>query len=532
MVPGSGQLASVTPPGTAMQLELDFLPETEQPLPADPSTDADLGRFIRAQMAYGSVRERQGAAHRFALTRGALVTLTSALRKQAEARQPAAMIEILALLSGIPPADAGSIGLLVGSPGTRPPVNVDLRGGQLHTDLSQIALGQAVQPPENGTALPASHILIKPLPTFWVAAAREAAARQPDATCAGELFPNAFAHPGIPVPHPGSQTDGRLRSTHARARAGLSVLSLTLGLDNYDAALVTSDFSLIDKSRLFYVRSDPIRIVEGCRAVYDALGWGPPASLEVPLPFGSKAVADDGCVQDVYRYLLQQATRSHPGRRYTTESLLLHHNSYALLTGWLLAFCVGAREGTVYDFTARSCQPNCAFIPYRDKLTGPFKQIRPAFLCKVARDQVAVWWQHLKTLQERLSRSGLPPRTPWLTQLDAIFANDRVPLLFLVRDDIAVPLGSSEVAAAVPSSIRLLPNAGRHYWQTRLHRERVSSSVIDQYARHACRGTESLSSTSLLPPVAAHEVVCGVQDDVLHKLGIAAVGGLGRKAPL
>lgn len=514
-----------------MQLELDFAssPPVQvrevSPLAGTPP-DIDLGRFARDRMAYGSVRERQGVLHRFALPGPALIDVTAELRLRVEDGDDAAIVETSALLSGVPPEHAGAIGLLENCSADPPVIAVSVRTGQLHTDLGRVCLAHAAQPATNGTTLPASHVLIKPLPRFLVQALSAAFSDSPQAFRLRHLFDVKPAPAAIPIC--GSR-EGRLRATHARARDGLSALAIELNLDNYDAALVTNDFALVDKARLFYVLSDPQRIANGCRCLYAALGWDEPVPFEVLLPFGSKVVPHEQCVAAVYACLRGRAAATLPGRRYALDSLVHHHNHYATLTAWLLAFCVGAREAIAFDFMARTCRPGSLFVPYRDKLVGPFKHIRPVLMSGIVRDQVTAWWRHLQALHDRVRRLRLPHDAEWVRHLGAVLAKDRVPLLFHVRGGTALPIGSAQVAQALPTELRLVPNAGRHYWQTALYRHGVSTHAIDVFARHACRGTEPLSSTTLLAPAEVHRQVCDVQDTVLRSLGIAAVSGLGRR---
>lgn len=150
-------------------------------------------------------------------------------------------------------------------------------------------------------------------------------------------------------------------------------------------------------------------------------------------------------------------------------------------------------------------------------------------MCRVARDLMAAWWRHVHALHERAQR--LRVSATWVQHLRAVLAGDRVPLLFTVHDAVAVAIGSPHLLEAVPATIRLVSNAGRHYWQTALHQRGVASDAIDAYARHACRGIEPMSSTTLASPLLAHEQVCAVQDAVLRELGITAVSGLGRRVP-
>jgi len=515
-----------------MQIEFDFFPtpiaEMAPPSPEDPPLpDIDLGQFARARMAYGSVRQHQGVADRRALSGPQLIDACAQLRVRAEAGESAAIVELIALLSGIPPEHAAHIALREASTNAAPVIAINARTGQLETDMHQICLGQAAQPPSNGTALPASHLLVKPLPRFLTELLRVAIFQRPVVCSLGELFPCTSIAPTIPVAGSG---EGRLRATHVRISNGLSVFAIELGLDNYDAALITNDFALIDKARLFYVRSDPVRVIDGCRKLYASLGWGDPEPCETPLPFGSRVVPSDESVRAVYEALSAAADTALPGRRYTLDSLIEHHNRYALLVAWLLGFCAGAREASAYDFNARTCRPGALFVPYVDKPSGPFKQVRPVLLCRVAREFVGAWWRHLAALVQHTGRLGLSNTTPWVRHVRAALAGDRIPLFVTIHHDKALAVGSASTAHAVPHAFRLAPNAGRHFWQTTLYQKGVPSSAIDVYARHACRGTEPLSSTSLAIPLVVHRQVCAVQDAVLRNLCIAPVAGLGRRA--
>jgi hypothetical protein len=513
-----------------MQLALDFSvsdpvqQQEDQPL-LTPAPEVDLGRFASNDMAYASVRERQGVVYRGALSGPQLVQMATELRHRVELDDHTAIAETVSLLSGVPPAHVGAVGLhdSVGNPAV---ITVSARTGHRYTDMGRICLGQAARPPSNGTALPASHLLLTPLPAFLVQALRRALVLRPQAGCLGDLLDFVPPTPSMPI---FGSTEGRLRATHARARDGLSALAISLELDNYDAALITHDFALVDKARVFYVLSYPQRIAQGCRRLYAALGWDDPVAFEVVLPFGSMVVPRDGCITAVYEHLRGRAQEALPARRYTLESLLEHHNRYAILSAWVLTFCMGARESKAFDFMARTCCPGALFIPYRDKLVGPFKHIRPALMCRIARGQVAAWWRHLQALYERLQRLEPAIDLPWTRHLRAVLDRRRVPLLFEITGHQAVPLGSSALTREVPDSIRLVANAGRHFWQTTLYRRGVSTHAIDVYARHSCRGTEPLSSTTLVPPIEVHRQVCDLQDTVLDELGIAAVSGLGRR---
>lgn len=516
------------------QLELElFKPEVAEPAvmpvgPAQPCSEPGpaepIAIQIRQRLSYADARERQGVVHRAAMASCELTVHTTALRARCEAGAGPAVLTLVALVAGISPSLAPGLPLQrsCGSAVVLDPVR-----GWVSLDFARIFLGGAATAPINETALPATHVLLKPLPVFLAEIIGAAFARKPHARRLGDLF-------GDTVPGPHEPLDGcmggRLRATTARVRRALPGFALRLGLDRYEAALVTGEMSLVPRSRFFYVRSNNERYVAGCRRYFDALGWGEPVTLDVALPFGSQVVPAPASVQVVHRQLLARLEAAMPGRRYSLDALIEHHNRFAIAAGWFLSFTFGSRELRRLDIGADRCLPGVTIMEYADKLTGAFHRMQPVLLCRQAQAQVAAVWDHLVHLSARADKLGVDSAARWRQHLCGALAHRSVPLLFLIRRGAAVPIGTRHTQLGLDRGVRLAANAGRHFWQTVLLDRGVSSEALNVWARHASAGIEPMTSTSMASIDSVRTQVCAEQDKVFGDLGIRAFAGLGARS--
>ena len=516
------------------QLELElFKPEVAEPAvmpvgqaqPCPELESADrIATQIRQRLAYADARERQGVVHRAAMASCELTVQTAALRVRCEAGAGQAVLTVVALTAGISPSLAPGLPLQR-SGGSA--VVLDPLRGWLSLDFARIFLGGAATAPINETALPATHVLLKPLPVFLAEIIRNAFQRQPGARRLGELFGDAVPGPHEPLV---SGLGGRLRATTARVRRALPAFALRLGLDRYEAALVTGEMSLVPRSRFFYVRSNTERYVAGCRRYFDALGWGEPVTLDVALPFGSQVVPATASVRVVHRQLLERLEAALPGRRYSLDALIEHHNQFVIAAGWFLCFTIGSRELRRLDIGADRCLPGVTVMEYADKLTGAFRRMQPVLLCRQAQVQVAAVWDHLVHLSARADKLRVDPAAPWRQHLSEALAHRAVPLLFLIRRNAALPLGTRHTQLGLDRSVRLAANAGRHFWQTVLLDRGVPSDAMNVWARHASAGIEPMTSTSVATIDAIRARLGTEQDKALGDLGIRAFAGLGARS--
>ena len=507
----------------SMQLDLfcDVAEEVQAPTTPRPAADP-LADHIRQRLAYSSARRRQGVVHRAAMPRCEIRALCAELRTWSENGDSKATLTLLGLLVGIAPSRTPGIPLRSG-PTTA--VSVEPRHGWIRIDYAQVFMGGAAHVPGNETALPATHVLLKPLPVFLAQLVQATHARNPRATTVGDLFGSEAPDGNEPLD---SKLHGRLRATAVRLCCGLPALILHLGIDRYDAALVSGDLSLVPRSRFFYVRSNTERFLAACRRTFTELGFGECVPLDTVLPFGSQVVPTRTSVQAVHQRLREQLEASRPGRMRELEALIAHHNQFMIAAAWFLSFVIGSRAMRRIDIFADRCWPGMMVMEYGDKRSGPFRRLQPVLLCNPAQQQITAVWNHLTHLSALVSKAALEPAAPWLKQLDAVLHQSAVPLLFLVRREKALPLATAHCQLGVDRTIRLAPNAGRHFWQTTLLDCGVSSEAIDVWARHANGGTEPMTSTSIASVDTIRQQVCRAQDQVLGELGLVPFQGLGR----
>ena len=513
------------------QLELfDFdideplvMPSRQAQRCAGPPVPDRVAAHLRQRAAYASPRERQGVVHRSAMVPFELAEQMTALRRRAQSGDPEATLISIALLIGVPPTLVADAPLHSDAEQT---ITLDTRRGWVSIDFARVFLGGAAKAASNETALPATPVLQKPLPVFLAERIRDAIGKSPGATRLGDLFGDRAPVPHEPVD---GERQGRLRTTTARLLHSLGPFALRQGLDRYDAALLTGDVSLLPKSRFFYVRCDPDRYLSSWRTYFDALGWGEPVPLEMALPFGSQAVPAQTSVALAYRQLRERIEAASPGRRYTLDDLIEHHNHFMIGAAWLLSFSLGSRQLQRLDFSAGRCIPGVSVMAYSDKRTGSLPRVQPVLLCGVAQRQVIAIWDHLVHLCARADKLGVGLKVPWRCHLSDVLNQRLVPLLFLVNRRGPVAAGTRHVQLALDRAHRLAPNAGRHFWQTTFVDRGTRSEHVDLWARHSNAGMEPMTSTSIAVVDSVRASLTAIQDDVFAELGMSAFSGLGAK---
>jgi hypothetical protein len=247
-----------------------------QPCPELGASDP-IATQIRQRMACASPRERQGVIHRAAMASCELTIRATALRARCEAGAGPAVLTAVALVAGICPSLAPDLPLQRGTGST---VELDPERGWVSLDFGRIFLGGAATAPINETALPATHVLLKPLPVFLAEIIRNAFRRQPRARRLGGLFSDT-------VPRSHELLDGclggRLRATTARVRRALpSLAAFTRGragaLRTRTSSITYAEAGTFRvASRMVWDLADPNSYAEkhlSCSLTCMIWGWG------------------------------------------------------------------------------------------------------------------------------------------------------------------------------------------------------------------------------------------------------------------
>jgi hypothetical protein len=498
-----------------------------QPFKEQTPADSDpAAHELKLRIAFARPRRRQGALTRYAASFDECRAIGSELRERVQQSDGTAVRACVATLGGI--SERALCGVTCGCAPDQGSgvIHVDVTASAMWTDLGRLELRHAAKSVFADQVLPASHRVPKPIPEWlndelsvlW--------------TEWGKTVDMDQMIPVPPRPRGGSivggEQFGRMRATLPRFQAGLSALMLNLGVDELTAALTLNDLTLVPRSRLFYVAVEAKDMFLACQDLYAQIGWTDTADFSTTLSVGSKVVPKDSAPTAAWVHLRDQAEAHLPARRWTLPKVVEHHNRFAVLVAWLLVFLLGARESKVFPLSAAALRPGSIYVIYPDKRTGPFGSPRPALVCPTAQRQTHLYYSHLRALAQRgeVAARG----SPWLQHVQAILAGKDVSLLFRIDGEGTKPLGTADVLGSLPSGHGLVPNFGRHFWQTALHRAGLSSHVIDFFARHVTRGTESMTSTTLMPLITAHELVSAAQEKVIARLGIQPVAGQGQRS--
>lgn len=488
--------------------------------------DNDPGRTLRLRQAHARPRDRQGARTRHAASRDEIKAAVAHLVAELSVASPRAVLDLVAILAGVNEVDVRHISI-GGAPVDRSrSIHLDVDCGLLWTDLARVTIKDAASPDEPDAVIQASSWSPKPLPR----ALHQSLLAMPlpqigDVVDLGSVFSAPLRGRGVSLI---SGRLGRMRPTLPRLQHGLVHELLSAGTDPLVTALALNQPQLVPRARLYYVSVDATTVARTCDALYQEFGLGPATTCEIPFASGSRVVPRDSAVTAAWSALRALSESLLPARRYTLEQVVAHHNAYSRAAGWLVAFLAGARKSVELDFRASSCKPGASYVVYSDKQTGPFGQPRPVLLGDEAQEQVRHYYAHVRSVVQRAERIQL--KAPWVTHASDVLAHRNNHLFFRIEGAVAVPLGSADVMRDIPREFGLLPNSGRHYWQTAFHKAGLRSDIIDIYARHASRGTEAMTSTSALPLITAHESVREAQSETLRRLSVTPLKGLGRRS--
>lgn len=505
------------------------VPVRESPLawwpPAVPISDPSAVE-LRRRTTYATSHQRVGTFDRHALPERRLRRLIARLcaRLGLTPSGGRSLLCLVSLLLGMRPHVGAKLRLHGPAFGDRIAVWIDVECGCARIDYGAFLLIDAAHAPDNGTALPATHIYIKALPVCIVEALRAWLAVHPEASTLAELC-GCGAPAGTDVLDEEREI-GRLRSTAHRALNGLSAFAMRIGIDRYNASIVATAPQICHRSRMYYVRSDPEQLGRDLDHFYTELGLGPAYPVSTSVPFGSLVVPPDWQVEEIFRNLCKMLDDARPPRRYGLDALIAFHNIFMLAAGTLLVFMLGLREAKVLDLSAARVVAGAKTCDVDDETSGDSPRCLPVLLGPLAREQIARIWEHMHELDRRATLLGVSETVPWRAHLRAVLRGEDVPLLFEIRKNKAKPIGTTRLCDLLPPDKQWVPNAGRHYWQTFFTVQRFLSEVIDRWARHGPTGLELCSSIDVYVEDAVVEPLLEAQHVKADQLRIRVFRGL------
>lgn len=498
-------------------------------LSAQATQDERLRAHFRAQFHYRGEHQQQARGSHRTLSASVFRAAMAGLRERVEAGNPVATLQAVSLCSGIGLELTRTLPL-AGCTTQDWAAALDLELGVILLDVAVVAPG--LRKTSSASSVPASSILVRPLPAFLHTALQLRSKVIPEAQSLDELL-------GQPETAESALIDDaahpeRLRPSLARAQNTVEGFAVReLGIDRPTAAYLSGRFESVSNAKPHYALISRSTIWEGATELFDSVGWGAPVPLAAGLPCGPVAIPRDLIIQEWVAWMAHQVKISAPGRNTGVERLRVHHNNYCCFAASLVACCLALRPAAqlplVADMELQSLtvgvldkRSPSAWAP-DGRSAGP----HPTPFPLTARYQIDLYRKHCGALARRLRR--FEACEAQRRAFEHIAVGDGVPLFVLFDADGTLhALGTRDLTAWWPAHLGLTDNWWRSFWQTRLAEAGVPSRAIDMLMRHVSAGERPLSSDRGDNPLVHAQAVVEAMGTELIRLGIAPLRGLAR----
>ena len=498
-----------------------YFPPTEDP-------SAQLARQLFNKAKFATAKHRQSILNQECQSSEQVRSSSYELRARAELGDPAALLTILAFLCGLPTSMTLLVPVLSADV-LDWVITIDLDKGLILTDTDTVFRG-AASTPRTVSHRPACRIIAKPLPTFMVGQLQDIRSRGNwpcKAYTVGDLLPQlADSGRSLTV----SQPRAGIAPTESRFVRSSGRFCVSIGIDRLCASLITNDFAIIPPAKLYYCNVARDEIWKASHALFETLGWGPATDMVPGLPFGSRVVPTRESITEWYRWMKHTVMEVHPGKRYSINGLIKHHNAFARFCASMAMFSIGARRAAPLHFLASELAPGMTETLLDDKRAGENSRPLPVPINATLAQQIYYWFTHCRNLALRLEKLGFARNTNVLSTLSDVTSRRPVPLFFQIDlEDRVHPLGSGELMEWWPPQFGFSGNHGRHFWQTELFSAGLKSSSIDMFMRHQPTGAEAFVTTSNKIRAAIFEEIAQAQEKLLRELLIEPLSGIAKK---
>jgi hypothetical protein len=398
-------------------------------------------------------------------------------------------------------------------------VAIDVQNGTLHWSLDQIIKDGAK--PSVGvdakSVVPASRIVVTPLPQFLAHVLRTRLASIPEAKRLGDLLSGYRLLTSHTLT---TDEDRQLAPSYARFVNTIGSFAVNAGINRYCAAVITHDPRLVPTGKFHYALARRKELWSASEDLFKAMGWGTPVAFVPGLAAGSRVVPDDRSISSLHAWMSNQLATASEGDMRDFKSLTAYSNCFVMCVASMLAWALMLRERKVIPIFADAAFGDQACLSLGDKRVGLIKEPHSISICSLVRDLLTSLFQHYQWLEVMLNDCEQECAVI-LDGVRAILDGKHVPVLALIRRRRLVSLSSKDLEKWWPINLGIKDNGGRHHMQNALRNRHVADTLIDHYARHNNRGRGILSSTSMMS-LRKLRAVCDSVDQIAGDLGLAA----------
>lgn len=402
---------------------------------------------------------------------------------------------------------------------------IDVVGGITKIDLAAALPGLAKAKPGH---VPASQVLVRPLPQVLAVAQHQLAAANPRARSLRDCLPEPL--PGAKSVVPGLSIQSGIAPSIARLLQSRRAAAVAAGVDRTVAAYLTAAFGLIGSAKHPYTTIRRREIWQASGVYFPALGWAEPVQDKEHngLAVGSLVTPTVETVRAIDEGHLVRLRSANIGRRYTANSLFEFHNAFALVCAHRVSFLTAARKAESYNFTATEFPPHARYGRLVDKRVGPLLGMTAIPMPQTLHEQIRLWRAHLAALERRLSKLGVPAHHRAFERCAHIRDCKPVRLFFQMNAEDIREIGSGDWMKAVPAGVAVNGDAFRHFVPNQLRQMGVPSQFVDGLMRHQVESTSVAAATASVCQLDWLTMVAQKLDQLALDLGFHPIAGLSK----
>ena len=387
-------------------------------------------------------------------------------------------------------------------------VALSVTEGVIYFDLSLIAPSAVDLSGKH--FLPATQILVKPLPLFLATTLRNHLSRATgNVQIIGDFVPSDIELPGI--------SPAKLANTYSKYAAGK--------VDLFMGGMLSSDFRGFPKSRLYYSQITRLQVWNASKTVFAGLGLGEPVTMSEGLNIGSSAVLTDQAVNRLFSDLVESVNKARPSNNANIEKVIFFHIKFTKYVATQALFCLCLRDANPIDIKASQVLNNQLYLILDDKHVHAEASPQPVTICCTLHQQFALYQSHCVALLKRIENADEPRYSKFKQALECVVAGQEVPV-FITPTSLK-GLSSHEVSTAW--MVAAPPNFGRHFWATHLNGLGITDKEISAHLRHQQSGVLNWSTESNLVLSTLIQKIDAAQTAKLLQLNIHSIVGLSRK---
>ena len=293
--------------------------------------------------------------------------------------------------------------------------------------------------------------------------------------------------------------------------------------DDVYAAALSLDFSLSTQSSFYYFVSQPTRINQICKEVYERIGYQPFLYREINKVSGANIGDSVSQLKSCLNSQLSLAIEVFNGlhAKSSLKILILTHNQISISIGVLTSVLLGLRRAEEYSICTHTLDLSNERVLITDKASSEYLTVRLMPLPRFLVEWLGFYFAWLSRLAFRLSTKA--PQLSLEINSTLPSASIRLataPTLFLIEQEKLVPIGSWHIEHKF-AAWKLPVNVGRHVLDFEL-RKLTNSSLVNIFLSHANPGQEGLGLRSALPTVRALGELRTVLDQIVEGFDLPA----------